>query len=185
MSSSVTGKNKTNASATIIFLFIFLSKPNIILMTPDIQHLNGKVSTSNGSLGCSSYEGGGVNKYFGNAESTLAGVRGETFTKIKAYAGMAEQQVRDLEIEEALQDEIKDTLKQNNQSYVNRCALSDKGENKNKVKLTVTYAMGWQNRSSGRRYDCSTRHAFIIGGIIKGVIGMVLYSKACRKCDAA
>ena len=45
--------------------------------------------------------------------------------------------------------------------------------------------MGWQKRSSGRRYDSSSRHAFIIGARSKGIIRMVLYSKACRKCDAA
>ena len=52
--------------------------------------------------------------------------------------------MRDLEIEEALQDEIKDTLEHKNQSYVDWCALSDNGENKNKVKLTVTYDKGWR-----------------------------------------
>ena len=35
---------------------------------------------------------------------------------------------------------------------------------KNKVKLTVQYDMGWQKRSSVRRYDSSSGHAFIIGG---------------------
>ena len=55
---------------------------------------------------------------------------------------MAERLVRGLEIEEALQDEIKDTLENNNQSYVNWCDISDKGKNKNEVKLTVTYDMG-------------------------------------------
>ena len=45
--------------------------------------------------------------------------------------------------------------------------------------------MGWQKRSSGRRYDSASGHAFIIGARGKGIIGMVLYSKACRKCDAA
>ena len=45
--------------------------------------------------------------------------------------------------------------------------------------------MGWQKRSSGRRYDSSSGHAFIISGRKKGTIGMVLYSKACRKCDSA
>ena len=45
--------------------------------------------------------------------------------------------------------------------------------------------MGWQKRSSGRRYDSSGGHAFIIGERSKGIIGMVLYSKACQKCDAA
>ena len=55
----------------------------------------------------------------------------------------------------------------------------------NKVKLTVTYGMGCQKRSSGRRYDSSSRHALIIGGGSMGIIGMVLYSKSFRKCDAA
>ena len=45
--------------------------------------------------------------------------------------------------------------------------------------------MGWQKRSSGRRYDSSSGHALIIGGRKKGIIGMVLYSKACRKCESA
>ena len=56
---------------------------------------------------------------------------------------MGKRLVRDLAIEEALKDEIKDTLEHKNQLYVDWCALSDKGKNKNKVKLTVTYYMGW------------------------------------------
>ena len=87
----------------------------------------------------------------------------KTFTKIEAYAGMAEQLVRDLAIEEAIQDEIKYTLEHNNHSYIDWCALSDQEKNKNKVKLMVTYDMGWQKRSSGRRYVSSSRYAFIIG----------------------
>ena len=54
---------------------------------------------------------------------------------------MSERLVRDLAIEEAFQDEIKYTLKHNNQSYFYWCALPDKEKNKNKVKLTVTYDM--------------------------------------------
>ena len=50
---------------------------------------------------------------------------------------------------------------------------------------TVTYDMGWQKISSGRRYDSSSGHFFIIEARRKGIIIMVLYSKACRKCDAA
>ena len=45
--------------------------------------------------------------------------------------------------------------------------------------------MGWQKISSGRRYYSSSGHAFIIGGISKGIIGIALYSKACQKFDAA
>ena len=98
------------------------------------------------------------------------GFRGETFTKIEAYAGMEKRMVRDLTIEEALQDEIKDTLEHNNQSYVDWCDLAEKENNNNKVKLTVTYDMGWKKRSSSRRYDSYSGHAFIIGGRSKGII---------------
>ena len=45
--------------------------------------------------------------------------------------------------------------------------------------------MGLQNISSCRRYDSSIGHAFIIGGRSKYIIRMVLYSKACHKCESA
>ena len=109
----------------------------------------------------------------------------KNFTKIEAHAGMAKRLVRDLAIEEALQKKIKHKLEHNNQSCGEWCALSDKEKNNNKVKLTVTYNMGWQKRSSGRRYDSSSGHAFIIGARSKGIIVMVLYSNAFRNCDAA
>ena len=47
----------------------------------------------------------GIDKSLGDAESNLAGI--QYFKKIEAYSGMAERLVRDLAIEEALQDEIK------------------------------------------------------------------------------
>ena len=96
--------------------------------------------------------GGGSTKLLGMMNLPWQGFK-KTITKIEAHAGMAERLVRDLDIEEALQSEIKETLEHNNQSYVKWCALSDKEKNKNKVKLTVTYYMGWQKRSYGRRYD--------------------------------
>ena len=51
-------------------------------------------------------------------------------------------------------------------------------EKKKKVKLTVIYDMGWQKRSSGRIYESSSGHAFIIGRRSKGVVGIFLYYKA-------
>ena len=98
---------------------------------------------------------------------------------------MAERLVRYLAIEGSFQEEMKHTPEHKNQSYGDWCAPSDMDKNKNKVKLTVTYDMGWQKISSGRIYDSSSGHAFIIGARSKGIIGMVLYSKACRKCDSA
>ena len=73
--------------------------------------------------------GGRINKALGGVESTLPWVR-ETkkFTEIEAHAGMAEWMARDLAIEEALQEEKKDTLEHNNQSYAEWCAQTDKGK---------------------------------------------------------
>ena len=45
-----------------------------------------------------------INKALGNSESTLAGIREKTFTKIEANAGMVEWLMIYLAIEEALQD---------------------------------------------------------------------------------
>ena len=107
------------------------------------------------------------------------------FSIIEANTGMTERLVRYLAIEEALQEEIKDTLERNNQSYGEWCAQTDNEKNNNKVKLAVTYNVGWQKRSSGRRYDSSSGHTFIIGARSKGIIGMVFYSNDCRKCNDA
>ena len=57
------------------------------------------------------------------------GFEKKNLTKIEAHAGMAERLVRDLTIEEDLQEEIKDTLEHNNQSYGEWCAQTDKGKN--------------------------------------------------------
>ena len=105
---SVTGKNNINASITIIFLFIFLRKPNIILVTPLCSIQMVQYQLPMGLWDAYHRRGWGViNKDLGNAESTLAGILEKQLTKTEAYAGIAEQLVRYLAIEEALQDEIK------------------------------------------------------------------------------
>ena len=123
-------------------------------------------------------------KLLGMLNLPWQGFEKKIFTKIEAHAGMAKRLMRDLAIAEALQEEIKDALEHNNQLYGEWCAQIDKGKKNNKVKFTVTYDMGWQKRSSGKRYDSSIRHAFIIRVRSKGIIGMVFFSKAFRKSDA-
>ena len=54
---------------------------------------------------------------FGILNLPCQGFEKKTLTKIGAYAGISEPLVRDLVIEEALQEEIKYTLEHNNQSY--------------------------------------------------------------------
>ena len=72
------------------------------------------------------------------------GFEEKIFTKIEAYAGMAERLVRNLAIEEALQDEIKYTLEHNNQSYFDWCDISDK--EKITTRLNLPLHMIWAGR---------------------------------------
>ena len=48
--------------------------------------------------------------------------------------------------------------------------------------LGVTYDMGWQKRSSGRRYDSNSGHGFIVGTVTRKPVAMALKSKFCRIC---
>ena len=68
-------------------------------------------------------------KLLGVLNQPWQGFDKNTFTKMEAYAGIAERLVRDLAIKEALQEEIKETLEHNNQSYGEWCAQIDKGKN--------------------------------------------------------
>ena len=51
------------------------------------------------------------------------------------------------------------------------------------VGLDVSYDMGWQKRSSGRRYDSTSGHSFLIGLRSQKIIGFIVYSKKCKLCD--
>ena len=57
---------------------------------------------------------------------------------------MAERLVKDLEIEEALQTEIKEILEHKNWTYVNWCDLSDKEKIRTRLKLPLH--MIWDGR---------------------------------------
>ena len=51
------------------------------------------------------------------------------------------------------------------------------------VGLRVAYDMGWQKKSSGRRYDSLSGHCFLFGLETKKIIGMKIFSKVCSICD--
>ena len=53
------------------------------------------------------------------------------------------------------------------------------------VGLDVAYDMGWQKRSSGKRYDSKSGHAFLIGLTTNKIIGVVVFCKECRICNEA
>ena len=54
-----------------------------------------------------SWGGGGSKKLLGMLNPHWKGFEKKTFTKIEVHAGMSKRMVRDLAIEEALQEEIK------------------------------------------------------------------------------
>ena len=74
-------------------------------------------------------------KLLGMLNLPWQGFEKKTLTKIEANAGMVERLVRDLAIEEALQEEIKDTLEINNQSYGECCAQKDKEKTTTRLNL--------------------------------------------------
>ena len=58
------------------------------------------------------------------------------------------------------------------------------GNRNDSVGLRVAYDMGWQKKSSGKRYDSLSGHCFLFGLDTKKIIGMKVYSKVCSVCDA-
>ena len=47
----------------------------------------------------------------------------------------------------------------------------------NTLVLAVSYDMGWQKRSTGRRYDIISGHGFIVGCRSKKIIGLAVRGK--------
>ena len=43
--------------------------------------------------------------------------------------------------------------------------------------------MGWQKKGTGHNYDSNSGHAYLIGCRTGKVVGMLVYSKKCTKCD--
>ena len=55
----------------------------------------------------------------------------------------------------------------------------------NMPRLTVSFDMGWQQRSSGNKYNSNSGHAFCIGGYSKKILDYFVKSKVCNTCDYA
>ena len=72
--------------------------------------------------------GGGSKNLLGTLYPPWQGFEKKTSTKIEVHAGMPKRMVRDLAIEEALQEEIKETLEHNNKSHDEWCAQTDEGK---------------------------------------------------------
>ena len=52
-------------------------------------------------------------------------------------------------------------------------------------RLTVSYDMGWQQRSSGNKYNSVSAHAFCIGGYTRKILDYRVKSKVCNVSNRA
>ena len=96
------------------------------------------------------------------------------------------QQARE---EEEVRVTFFDLLKEEN-SKLTTSQLEDEfhkwknGVRTDEIGLLVSYDMGWQKKSSGKRYDSLSGHGFLVGLLTNQIIGMKVYSKACSICDS-
>jgi hypothetical protein len=58
-------------------------------------------------------------------------------------------------------------------------------ESQEKLQLTVKYDMGWQKRSSGRKYDSRSGVGTMIGEKTGKILGCGVRIKDCRMCTLA
>ena len=87
------------------------------------------------------------------------------------------------EIEHALDDEIEATLyADKGEEYYSEWIKKDMNE-RDKVGLTVSYDGAWQKKSSGRKYDSRSGHAFLVGSMTRKIVGCVVFSKNCKQCE--
>ena len=105
------------------------------------------------------------------------------FNRIESVVGRYLRDAAEEGMREALQEEIKLTLEKEGKDY-GEWVKQDKAT-RQQVKLTVSYDMGWQKRSSGNRYDSLSGHAFMIGALSRKIIHCVVTSKMCATCTAA
>jgi hypothetical protein len=48
--------------------------------------------------------------------------------------------------------------------------------------ISVSYDMGWQQRSSGKKYNSPSGHAFFVGGLLRKPIALQVKSRICNYC---
>jgi hypothetical protein len=51
-------------------------------------------------------------------------------------------------------------------------------------KISVSFDMGWQQRSSGRKYNSPSGHSFFVGGLSRKPIALQVKSRICNVCLA-
>ena len=87
------------------------------------------------------------------------------FNKIESIVGEHLRRVAEESMIEAWEQETEATLVSEGKDY--KTWQDNQPSEREKVKLTVSFDMGWQKRSSGNRYDSLSSHALMIGARFK------------------
>ena len=90
------------------------------------------------------------------------------------------KRVTDFCMEKARCDEILKTIGENGYEEFKKGNLKP-----TQVPRTVMYDMGWNNRSSGNKFDSVSGHGFLVGGNSKKIMNYRSMSKSCTKCSKA
>ena len=103
-----------------------------------------------------------------------------TFKRVHKAIRPAIVNVTDQSMKEGREEEILATVgKENFDKWKEKKITPDE------VKLTTSYDMGWNKRSSGTKYDSTSGHGFVIGGLTKKILQHVVLSKSCSICSFA
>ena len=103
---------------------------------------------------------------------------GRFFRNIELTVGSSLQKIAT----ESIQDDIDEEV---------RIALNDDVKYKQYLKgnlqvgITVSFDKGWNECSSGNRYDSLSGHTLMIGCLSKKIVGAIVSSKTCRVCSSA
>ena len=89
--------------------------------------------------------------------------------------GVSLRKIAKESMEEAKVFEVRMQLESENNDYEEWRQIKNE-----KVKLTVSFDMGWSKRSSGHRYDSLSGHAFMVGCRSDMIVSAIVTAKECR-----
>jgi phage FluMu protein Com len=100
------------------------------------------------------------------------------FNVLKNFTFDAMQKVKNSFQDEAVQEEVSETINDNNNPIEQHLLVEELPLHC----IQASYDMGWQVRSSGGKYGSATGHGLLVGALTKKVLDSIVYNKKCRMC---
>ena len=105
-------------------------------------------------------------------------LHGRFFRNIELAVGSSLRKIATESMRDAIEEEVRTTI--NNDAKYRQYLKGNL-----QVGITVSFDIGWNERSSGNRYDSLSGHAMIIGCLSKKIVGAIVSRKMCRVCSSA